>query len=286
MASKSITLTTFDGNIILTAEEVDKRITTACRSLSRKKFTEKELKQFILNGKTQIKKKRTKSGYQLFLDDFRKKISKEDRSQIGKVAKDGAAAWRNMNDDEKKPYLNKANHLKDTLENANYSDKEKSIDESKIKKISKSKKVIDDSDESDEDGVIGDEPKPRKTLVSKIKINNSKEVDNSKNKFKKETIDLDFWGDINNISFTRFIFSDSKSNKFWEYAFDDCKILIRYGKIGSNGIIQQKMFENEDKAATYILKETIKKEKKGYEMDNINMDLFQEEKEDSDEDSE
>ena len=41
MVSKSITLTTFDGTIILTAEEVDKRITTACRSLSRKKFTEK-----------------------------------------------------------------------------------------------------------------------------------------------------------------------------------------------------------------------------------------------------
>ena len=85
MAAKTITLT---------AEEMENRIATAVRSLSRKKFTPKQLKQFIVNGKVPNETKRTKSGYQLFLDDFRKELTKEERAQVGQVAKDGAAAWK------------------------------------------------------------------------------------------------------------------------------------------------------------------------------------------------
>ena len=99
MASKSITLT---------AEEMEQRIATACRSLSRKKFTEKQLKQFIVNGKVPNETKRTKSGYQLFLDDFRKDLTKEERAQVGQVAKNGAAAWKELDEDEKQPYLDTA----------------------------------------------------------------------------------------------------------------------------------------------------------------------------------
>ena len=73
MATKSITLT---------AEQMEQRIAFAARALSRKKFTEKQLKQYIVNGKVPGESKRTKSGYQLYLDEFRKDLSKEDRADI------------------------------------------------------------------------------------------------------------------------------------------------------------------------------------------------------------
>ena len=141
MATKSITLT---------AEEMEQRIATACRSLSRKKFTPKQLKQFIVNGKVPNETKRTKSGYQLFLDDFRKDLTKEERAQVGQVAKDGAAAWKKLDDDEKQPYLDKAAELKEAAQEANPKPK-------KTPKSKKSKKT-DDSDEEDE---VEEKPKKK-----------------------------------------------------------------------------------------------------------------------------
>ena len=99
-------------NMTLTLEDMESRIAQATRALSRKKFTEKQLKLFIINGKMHSESKRTKSGYQLFLDEFRKDLTKEERSNVGKVAKDGSAQWREMNEDAKQPYLDLAIKLK------------------------------------------------------------------------------------------------------------------------------------------------------------------------------
>ena len=149
MATKSITLT---------AEEMEQRIATACRSLSRKKFTPKQLKQFIVNGKVPNETKRTKSGYQLFLDDFRKDLTKEERAQVGQVAKNGAAAWKELDEDEKQPYLDKAAELKEAAQEAN----------PKPKKTPKSKKAkkTDDSDEEDE---VEEKPKKKTPKAKKEK---------------------------------------------------------------------------------------------------------------------
>merc|ERR1711981_86815 len=103
MATKSITLT---------VEEMEKRIAFASRALSRKKFTEKQLKSYIVGGKIPGASKRTKSGYQLYLDEFRKDLSKEERANVGQVAKDGAAAWKQRDEDEKAPFLEKAAKLR------------------------------------------------------------------------------------------------------------------------------------------------------------------------------
>merc|ERR1712072_1022326 len=99
--------------ITLTAEEMEKRIAFASRALSRKKFTEKQLKSYIVGGKIPGASKRTKSGYQLYLDEFRKDLSKEERANVGQVAKDGAAAWKQMDEDEKAPFLEKAAKLRE-----------------------------------------------------------------------------------------------------------------------------------------------------------------------------
>merc|ERR1712072_230365 len=104
MATKSITLT---------VEEMEQRIAFASRALSRKKFTEKQLKSYIVGGKIPGASKRTKSGYQLYLDEFRKDLSKEERANVGQVAKDGAAVWKEMGEDEKAPFLEKAAKLRE-----------------------------------------------------------------------------------------------------------------------------------------------------------------------------
>ena len=163
MASKSITLT---------AQDMEQRIATVCRSLSRKKFTLKQLKQFIVNGQVPNETKRSNSGYQLFLDDFRKDLTKEERAQVGQVAKDGAAAWKVLDEDEKQPYLYKANELKEVAIKAN----------SKTNKTPKSKKdkMTDDEDEDDE---IEDKPKSKKDKA-KVKMDDEDEVD----KLKKKTL--------------------------------------------------------------------------------------------------
>ena len=98
--------------LILTNEELDHRITCAVRSLSRKKFTEKQLKSLIVNGKVPGESRRTKTGYQLFLDDFRIDMDNEQRSQVGKVSKEGATAWKNLDEKNKAVYLEKAAELR------------------------------------------------------------------------------------------------------------------------------------------------------------------------------
>lgn len=128
-------------NISITAEEMEARISHAVRCLSRKKFTEKQLKQFIVNGKVPNETKRTKSGYQLFLDDFRKDLSKEERSNVGQVAKDGSAQWADMSDEDKQPYLDQAAQLKAAAQ-ADLPPKEK-------KPRGRPKKNSDDEDNSD-----------------------------------------------------------------------------------------------------------------------------------------
>jgi len=152
MAAKSITLT---------VEEIEKRIAVAARSLSRKKFTEKQLKQIIVNGKIPGENKRTKSGYQLYLDEFRKDLSKEERAQVGKVAKNGGAAWKALDDDEKAPFLDKAAKLReDALA-------DKPVKEKKPRGRPAKKVEVSDSDAEEDEPKTP--PKPKKKAAKKSK---------------------------------------------------------------------------------------------------------------------
>ena len=155
-------------NITLTVEEMEARIAQATRALSRKKFTEKQLKQFIVNGKIPTESKRTKSGYQLFLDEFRKDLSKEERSKVGQVAKDGSAKWREMGDDDKQAYLDLAIKLKEESQ-------DDSSDES-TKKTPKKKTKKDNKKSDDSDLENSDDDKPlKKNKKSKKKKNKDDE---------------------------------------------------------------------------------------------------------------
>ena len=151
-------------NITLTLEDMEARIAQATRALSRKKFTEKQLKQFIVNGKIPTESKRTKSGYQLFLDEFRKDLSKEQRSKVGQVARDGSAKWREMADDDKQPYLDLAIKLKEESQ-------DDSSDES-TKKTPKKKTKKDNKNSHDSDLENSDDDKPGKKNKKSKKKNN------------------------------------------------------------------------------------------------------------------
>ena len=160
MAAKTFTIT---------AEEMETRIAHATRALSRKKFTEKQLRQYIVNGKLPTETKRTKSGYQLFLDDFRKDLSKEERANVGQVAKDGSAEWRDMDDEAKQPYLDMAAQLKEDAP----ADKKKTPQK---KTKSKKKKTPDQHQDDESDPELDDEPKEKK------KKNNKSTVDKKSKK--------------------------------------------------------------------------------------------------------
>ena len=179
MAAKTFTIT---------AEEIESRIAHATRALSRKKFTEKQLRQYIVNGKIPTETKRTKSGYQLFLDDFRKDLSKEQRSNVGQVAKDGAAQWRDMDDEAKQPYLDMAAQLKEDAP----ADKKKTPQ----KKTKSKKKKAEESEPEDEpeaeESEPEDEPEPEpqeKKKKKSTKTKNEKKAKTDKKSKKKKKDD-------------------------------------------------------------------------------------------------
>merc|ERR1712072_1322958 len=148
--------------ITLTAEEMEQRIAFASRALSRKKFTEKQLKSYIVGGKIPGASKRTKSGYQLYLDEFRKDLSKEERANVGQVAKDGAAAWKDMDDDEKAPFLEKAAKLREAALG------DQPVKEKKPKgRPKKAKTPVTDSDDEVDEEVKTPPPKKSKEKKSK-----------------------------------------------------------------------------------------------------------------------
>lgn len=66
------------------------------------------------------------------------------------------------------------------------------------------------------------------------------------------------------LPFAHLTFTDSSTNKFWEAATDDAKLVVRYGKVGTKGQIQIKTFATTpaaEKERQRLIKE---KESKGY----------------------
>lgn len=71
-----------------------------------------------------------------------------------------------------------------------------------------------------------------------------------------------------NVEFERFVFTDATSNKFWEAATQEDKLIVRYGRMGSKGQVQIKTFA--DTASVEKEKEKMIREKlgKGYKRVN------------------
>ena len=64
------------------------------------------------------KAKKTKSAYMLFLDDFRKTLTDEQRKNVTQVARDGGAAWKNLSADKVSEYQKIADNLKNEMQSS------------------------------------------------------------------------------------------------------------------------------------------------------------------------
>ena len=133
----------------------------------------------------------------------------------------------------------------------------------------------DDSDQKKDEASKKKRGRPSKKDASKDEAVIQKDISNDlpqeneipkKKRATREEIDTEFWGDLNDRKFQTYNFEDEKSAKFWEFCQDGTKILIRYGKSGKTGALQQKSFENTEDLSKFLSKETIAKEKKGYVM--------------------
>lgn len=67
------------------------------------------------------------------------------------------------------------------------------------------------------------------------------------------------------LEFTRFYFKDDTSDKFWEIAQDGVRMIVRFGKTGTKGQENVKVFENEQQTKMEIEKIILQKKKKGYQ---------------------
>jgi len=67
-----------------------------------------------------------------------------------------------------------------------------------------------------------------------------------------------------NVQFDRFVFSEGSSNKFWEAAVQENKLIVRYGRIGTKGQVQLKTFADAEAAIKEKEKMIREKTGKGY----------------------
>jgi DNA ligase-1 len=61
-----------------------------------------------------------------------------------------------------------------------------------------------------------------------------------------------------------FEFVGGKSSKFWEVRVDECQVTVRYGRIGSDGTIKVKEFDDAQAAQAHAEKLLTEKAAKGY----------------------
>lgn len=71
-------------------------------------------------------------------------------------------------------------------------------------------------------------------------------------------------GAYDHLEFSRLVSTEGGSNKFWEAATDQQKLIVRFGKVGTKGQTQIKTFEDADKASKEKEKMIREKLSKGY----------------------
>jgi predicted DNA-binding WGR domain protein len=69
---------------------------------------------------------------------------------------------------------------------------------------------------------------------------------------------------VGNVLFERYVFTDAGSNKFWEAAVEENKLIVRFGRMGTKGQVQVKTFNDSDTALKEKEKAVKEKTTKGY----------------------
>lgn len=256
----------------------------------------------ILRPKPGSSLTKPKNAWQLFLAEFRSNM--KDGVAGSEQTKLASAAWKDMDSDQKKPYEDEAaiQSAKYKLEKEKIDGPKKVRGRGRPKKeevIDLSDDMLDSDDEDEQHDEHHDEhhdeqhenqvdelPKPNNNPVIKEKFKGivnmaiakdnldknkheqpkdlTKDQKKDQSKKKKEQVDNEFWGEFDELDWTKLNFSDDKSNKFWSITISDNRVLTHFGKIGKDGAYTQKTFDSPERANKFMLSEISKKEKNGY----------------------
>jgi predicted DNA-binding WGR domain protein len=66
------------------------------------------------------------------------------------------------------------------------------------------------------------------------------------------------------LTFHRLINAEGETSRFWEAALDGCKLIVRYGRVGTKGQVHVKTFAKETTAQLEKDKMIKEKANKGY----------------------
>jgi predicted DNA-binding WGR domain protein len=66
------------------------------------------------------------------------------------------------------------------------------------------------------------------------------------------------------LTFQRLINAEGESSRYWEAALDGCKLIVRYGRVGTKGQVHVKTFAKETTAQLEMDKMVKEKMNKGY----------------------
>ena len=229
----------------LTAKQLSKKTSKIQKMLSKREPDFDKMIALFNNSSSDTRLKRPQNRWQLFLADHRDGL---EPGMSGKQQTQSASnAWAEMDEEAKLPYTERAAKL-----SAEYKEK---LAELKSSKEDSNSTDDNDSDEiciSDEDLLPLDGPKMKKKSKSKKPKSDKKT---------KGEVDVDFWGEMDDLEWTRY--ENESDNRFWEFVTKDNHYLIREGDSEKEKITPREM-KSEKAVLKSIASQIEKKEELGF----------------------
>lgn len=191
-----------------------------------------------------IKPKRPKNSWQLFLSEFREEIKKNGSNMSGaKQTQAASIKWAEMSEEEKEPFNEKALKL-----SAEYREKVNELNEICQKDEDSSDDACDSKSDTHNTDVSGDDEHDENSIQEKKKA-----------KKKNKEIDEDFWGNMEELEWTRY----ENGDNFWEFVTKDSQYIIREGN-GEKMKFYPREMKSEKAVGKSIAKQIEKKENDGF----------------------
>jgi len=204
--------------------------------------------------------KKTQNSWQLFVAEVRETF---EPGMNGKdILAKASGIWKEMSDEDKQPYKDAAEKLKNDKDSDSDSDNSEPNVEDKKQEIMK--ELFEPSDDEQE---VSEPEVEQEVSEPEVEAEVSDEEQKPKKKRTskpKEKVDMEIIEDLDDDDWESLTFDDGKSEKFWKAITVEEKLFVHYGKIGSKGTYQQKTFESDEDAKKQLLKDISGKKKKGY----------------------
>lgn len=228
----------------LTSKQLGKKMIKVKKLLSKKTPDFVKILANFSSPQKNNKPKRPKNTWQLFLSEFREELKKNGSNISGAQQVQGASVkWGQMSDEEKEPFNVQALKL-----SAEYREKVNSL-----------KEINENNEDSSDD--ISDSKSEAPDTEQSCDDEDDKHVNQDENKFKKKNteIDTDFWGNTEELDWTRY----ESGENYWEFVIKECCYITRENNGEKIKILPREM--KSDKAvAKSIANQIEKKENDGF----------------------